>query len=172
MIRSALYAGSFDPVTNGHAGVVRAACRVCERLVIAVGVHHAKLPMLPAADRVKLLQDVCTPIAEAAGCALDVVTFTGLVTQAAIDNGTQVMVRGLRDSADFDYEMQMAGMNAMLAPDIQTVFLPAEPELRPISATLVRQIALMGGDVRPFVPPAVAAKLFSLVSHPDRGDLP
>src|SRR5690606_18333716 len=92
---------------------------------------------------------------------IDVVAFEGLVIDAARENGASVMIRGLRDGTDLDYEMQMAGMNGVMAPDIQTVFLPASPAVRTITATLVRQIASMGGDVRPFVPAPVAEALRS-----------
>lgn len=159
MTRTALYAGSFDPVTNGHLDVIRAAAILVDRLVIAVGVHHAKTPLLVAAERVELLRQVCGPIAAGAECALEVITFDGLVTIAAQGSGAQVLVRGLRDGTDFDYEMQMAGMNAALAPGLQTIFIPATAATRALTASLVRQIATMGGDVSPFVPPAVAARL-------------
>jgi pantetheine-phosphate adenylyltransferase len=93
------------------------------------------------------------------GCELSAITFADLVVTAAQRVGAAMLVRGVRDSTDFDYEMQMAGMNAAMAPDIQTVFLPAAPAVRPITATLVRQIAGMGGDVSSFVPAGVAAQL-------------
>jgi pantetheine-phosphate adenylyltransferase len=106
-----------------------------------------------------MLEETCTPLARRAKCELDFVTFDGLVVDAAKKAGATVLVRGLRDSTDFDYEMQMAGMNGAMAKDVQTVFLPASPAVRPITATLVRQIAGMGGDVSDFVPAAVAARL-------------
>jgi pantetheine-phosphate adenylyltransferase len=159
MARIALYAGSFDPVTNGHLDVVRQAIRLADRLVLAVGVHPGKAPLFSAEDRLAMLQDVCGPLARAAGCQLDCVTFADLVVTAAKRAGAGLLIRGLRDSTDFDYEMQMAGMNGAMAPELQTIFLPASPAVRPITATLVRQIAGMGGDVSAFVPPAVAARL-------------
>jgi len=106
-----------------------------------------------------MLREVCEPLAREAGCELASVTFSGLVIEAARQAGATVLIRGLRDGTDFNYEMQMAGMNETMAPAIQTVFLPASPMVRPITATLVRQIAAMGGDVSPFVPAAVAARL-------------
>jgi len=159
MPRTALYAGSFDPVTNGHLDVVRQAARLCDRLVLAIGLHPGKTPLFPAEDRLAMLQEACGPIAEAAGCEMTYETFGDLVVATAQRVGATVLVRGLRDGTDFDYEMQMAGMNAAMAKDIQTVFLPASPKVRPITATLVRQIAGMGGDVTSFVPPQVAARL-------------
>ena len=106
-----------------------------------------------------MVEEICAPLARAAGCELACVTFADLVVSAARRNGATILVRGVRDATDFDYEMQMAGMNASMAPEVQTVFLPAAPVVRPITATLVRQIAGMGGDVSAFVPAQVAARL-------------
>jgi pantetheine-phosphate adenylyltransferase len=159
MPNSAFYAGSFDPVTNGHLDVVRAAVRLVDRLVIAIGVHPGKAPLFPVEERIAMLAEACAPIAEAAGCELKTTTFSDLAVTAARREGAAVLIRGLRDGTDLDYEMQMAGMNEAMAPDIQTVFLPASPAVRPITATLVRQIAAMGGDVSAFVPAAVVARL-------------
>jgi len=159
MSRIALYAGSFDPVTNGHLDVVRQATRLADRLVLAIGVHPGKAPLFPAEERLAMLREVCGPVGQAAGCQLDYVTFADLVVTAAQRAGAGLLIRGLRDGTDLDYEMQMAGMNGTMAPQVQTVFLPASPAVRPITATLVRQIAGMGGDVSAFVPPAVMARL-------------
>jgi pantetheine-phosphate adenylyltransferase len=125
MALTGFYAGSFDPVTNGHLDVVRHAVRLCGRLVIAIGIHPGN----------------------------------ALAIDAARKAGASILIRGLRDGTDLDYEMQIAGMNETMAPDIQTVFLPASTMVRPITATLVRQIAAMGGDISRFVPPFVAEQL-------------
>jgi pantetheine-phosphate adenylyltransferase len=159
MQRIALYAGSFDPVTNGHLDVVRHAVRLADRLVLAIGVHPGKAPLFTADERLEMLRETCKPLAAEAGCVLDATTFNGLVTQCAHRTGANLLIRGLRDGTDLDYEMQMAGMNQAMAPAVQTVFLPASPMVRPITATLVRQIASMGGDVSAFVPAAVVARL-------------
>ena len=159
MPRTALYAGSFDPVTNGHLDVVRHAVRLADKLVLAVGVNPGKAPLFSANERLGMLKDICGPIARAAKCELECVTFSGLVVEAARKAGATLLVRGLRDSTDFNYEIQMAGMNEAMAPSIQSVFLPASPAARPITATLVRQIAGMGGDVTAFVPADVVARL-------------
>ncbi|HET7851098.1 MAG TPA: pantetheine-phosphate adenylyltransferase [Pseudolabrys sp.] len=157
--RTALYAGSFDPVTNGHLDVVRQAARLADRLVLAVGVHPGKKPLFSADERLAMLQETCEPIARGEACKLACVTFDNLVVEAARKEGAILLIRGLRDATDFDYEMQMAGMNAAMAPKVQTIFLPASADVRPITATLVRQIAGMGGDVSAFVPASVAARL-------------
>jgi pantetheine-phosphate adenylyltransferase len=155
MTRTALYTGSFDPVTNGHLDVVRHACRLVDRLIIAIGVHSAKAPIFTAEERAAMLRASCEPIAREEGTALEVVTFDDLAIHAARRHGATIFVRGLRDGTDLDYEMQMAAMNASMAPEVQTVFFPASPTVRPITATLVRQIAALGGDVSGFVPALV-----------------
>ncbi|PZN99768.1 MAG: pantetheine-phosphate adenylyltransferase [Hyphomicrobiales bacterium] len=166
MTRTAFYTGSFDPVTNGHADVIASAARLCDRLVLAIGVHPGKAPLLAAEQRATLLREVAAPLLAATGATLDVVTFDDLAVDAARRAGATIIVRGLRDGTDLDYEMQMAGMNAVMAPDIQTVFLPASHAVRHITATLVRQIAAMGGDVAPFVPAAVLPALRERFARP------
>lgn len=159
MPRIALFAGSFDPITLGHLDVVRNAVRLADKLVLAIGVHPGKTPLFSAQERQAMLEEICAPLAREAGCELVGVTFAGLVVTAAREAGATVLIRGVRDVNDFDYEMQMAGMNAVMAPQLQTVFLPASPAVRPITATLVRQIAGMGGDVSSFVPAPVVSRL-------------
>ena len=162
MTRTALYPGTFDPLTNGHVDMLQASLRLADRLVVAIGVHPSKTPMLDAGERVALIEEVVTPMAKAAGVELQVETFGNLVVDFAAEMGATILVRGLRDGTDLDFEMQMAGMNRSMAPQLQTVFLPASPQDRHITATLVRQIAGMGGDITHFVPPAVARRLSAL----------
>jgi pantetheine-phosphate adenylyltransferase len=126
---------------------------------LAIGINPGKAPLFSAEERLTMLKEICGPLAREAKCELACETFSGLVVEAARKAGATLLIRGLRDSTDFDYEMQMAGMNETMAPSIQSVFLPASPAVRPITATLVRQIAGMGGDVSAFVPPAVAVLL-------------
>jgi pantetheine-phosphate adenylyltransferase len=159
MPRIALYAGSFDPVTNGHLDIVRQAVRLADRLVLAIGVHPGKIPVFTPQERMDMLEEVCRPVAREAGCEIGYLTFDDLVVNAAQRESATLLIRGLRDGTDLDYEMQMAGMNGAMVPEVQTVFLPASPMVRPITATLVRQIAKMGGDISHFVPAPVAARL-------------
>lgn len=162
MTRTALYPGSFDPPTNGHIGMLKASFGLCDRLVVAVGLHPSKQPVLAAAQRVDLLEAVVGPLAKAAGVELEVRTFDNLVVEFARQVGATLLIRGLRDGTDLDYEMQMVGMNETLAPELQTVLLPARPHDRHISATLVRQIRALGGNIEPFVPDTVARALEDL----------
>jgi pantetheine-phosphate adenylyltransferase len=158
-MRVGLYPGSFDPVTCGHVDIVRRARHFVDRLVIAIGTHHAKEPLFSVDERVTLARAAIDPVAKEIGLSFDVTTYDGLTVDAARQAGASIIVRGLRDAGDFDHEMQMAGMNQALAPEIETVFLASSPNSRHIAASLVRQIAAMGGDVAAFVPPVVTAAL-------------
>ena len=157
--RIALYAGSFDPLTNGHLDVLKAALAVADTIYAAIGIHPGKTPLFSFEERVDLIEAVAKAELGVNRDRIKVVAFDGLVVDAARQQGCSIMIRGLRDGTDLDYEMQMAGMNETMAPDLQTVFLPASPSVRTITATLVRQIASMGGDIRPFVPAVVAPAL-------------
>lgn len=153
------YPGSFDPLTFGHLDIIARAGKISDRLVLGVGVHHGKKAMFSADERVQMLRQETAELQARTTSAIEVVTFDNLAVDAAREHGAQLIVRGLRDGGDFDYEMQMAGMNAGLAGDIETIFLASSPEVRHITASLVRQIAMMGGDVSPFVGKHVAARL-------------
>jgi pantetheine-phosphate adenylyltransferase len=159
MPRIALYPGSFDPVTNGHLDVVRHAVGLCDRLIVAIGVHPGKKPLYSTEERLDMVRAVFGPVAAKAGCGFDATTYDNLTVTAAQKVGATIMVRGLRDGTDLDYEMQLNGMNETMAPEVQTVFVPASAAVRPITATLIRQIAAMGGDVSAFVPPSVVVSL-------------
>ena len=158
-VRRAFYAGSFDPVTNGHVDVLSHACRLADHLTVAIGVHPGKQPLFTVAERAIMIRQSCEAVAKAEGTEVEVIEFDDLAVEAAKRASATILIRGLRDGTDLDYEMQMAGMNQSLAPQIQTVFLPSSPMVRPITATLVRQIAQMGGDVSSFVPLFVAENL-------------
>lgn len=153
------YPGSFDPLTNGHLDVIERACKLVDALVIAVGTHHSKKPLFSHEDRLALLRNTLEPIGRRTETEFSVVDFDGLMVQAARAHGAKLIIRGLRDTTDYNFEMQMVGMNAQMAPDLQTVFLPSSPHVRHISATLVRQIAEMGGDISAFVPANVLKAL-------------
>ena len=159
--RTAIYGGSFDPLTNGHLDVLKGALAIADKVFVAIGIHPGKAPLFSLDERMALIEDSArAELPDGAG-RIEVVSFDDLIIQAARKHGASILIRGLRDGTDLDYEMQMAGMNETMAPELQTVFLPASPSVRTITATLVRQIASMGGDIRPFVPAAVAAALAS-----------
>jgi pantetheine-phosphate adenylyltransferase len=159
MPRIAFYAGSFDPVTNGHLDVAKQAVILCDRLIVAIGINPGKKPLFSIEERLAMIQDVFGPLAAKAGCKLEAITYENLTVAEAQKHGATIMIRGLRDGTDLDYEMQIAGMNEAMAPEVHTVFVPASVAVRPITATLVRQIASMGGNVSSFVPASVAASL-------------
>ena len=156
---TAFYPGSFDPMTNGHLDVLVQALNIARSVIVAIGVHPGKTPLFSFEERGTLIRESLAELLPERASDISVVSFDNLVVDAARAHGASLLVRGLRDGTDLDYEMQMAGMNRQMAPDIQTVFLPAGTASRPITATLVRQIAAMGGDVSAFVPRAVHAAL-------------
>ncbi|MEM7068093.1 MAG: pantetheine-phosphate adenylyltransferase [Pseudomonadota bacterium] len=160
MKRIAYYPGSFDPLTNGHLDVLLQAASLADELVIGIGVHPGKVPMFSFEERSELISTVMREH----DIDVRVEAFDNLVVDAARKSGASILIRGLRDGTDLDYEMQMAGMNGTMAPEVTTVFLPASPTVRAITATLVRQIAKMGGDVSQFVPTAVNDALKNKVS--------
>jgi len=159
MPRIAFYSGSFDPMTNGHLDVMMHAAALCDRLVVGVGTHPSKSGLFTVEERLAMIREAAGDLLSRENCELEAVAFSGLAIEAARAAGAGIIVRGLRDSTDFDYEMQMAGMNGAMAPELRTVFLPASSPVRPITATLVRQIAQMGGEVAPFAPPNIVAAL-------------
>ena len=159
MTRVAFFSGSFDPMTNGHLDVIEHATALCDRLVVGVGSNPNKAGLFTVEERLELIREAAAPIMAKALVSSRWSDFTGLAVEAAREAGATLIVRGLRDGTDFDYEMQMAGMNGAMAPELRTVFLPASSPVRPITATLVRQIASMGGDVTPFAPPNVVEAL-------------
>lgn len=166
MTRTALYTGSFDPLTNGHYDVIGNAFAICDHLIVAIGAHPSKTALFSPAERAALVKAACEPLAKQRKCQLTVQVFDGLAIEAARAAGATLFVRGLRNGSDLDYEMEMAGMNRVMAPAIHTIFVPASGSVGHITATLVRQIASMGGDVTPFVPKAVAKALAAKFAKP------
>lgn len=161
MARIAFFPGSFDPLTNGHVDVIRGALELAEHLVVAIGIHPRKKPLFSTEARVDMLNEVIASMAPDPD-SVSVIHYEGLLVDAARKAGASLIVRGLRDAGDIAGELRMAAMNQDLAPKLQTVFLPATPKHRHISATLVRQVAEMRGDVSAFVPAVVAARLAEL----------
>jgi pantetheine-phosphate adenylyltransferase len=159
MTRIGFYSGSFDPVTLGHTDVIERACRLVDKLVIGIGLHPSKSPLFSAEERIEMLSMEIMSIAHATSGGVEIVTFSNLTVDAARSHKASVIFRGLRDGTDFDYEMQMAGMNGAMAPNVETVFVSASPNVRHIAANLVRQIALLGGDPSAFVSEEVARRL-------------
>ena len=163
MARTGFYPGSFDPVTYGHLDIIARSARLVDKLVLGVGTHPGKQTLLDEKTRVGLLERVVKPISEHTGVTISVVTYTDLTVDAARRAHAGLVIRGLRDATDFDYEVHMGQMNGALAPDIETVFLAASPATRMIASSLVKQIAKMGGDISLFIPKeaqaAVAAAL-------------
>jgi pantetheine-phosphate adenylyltransferase len=158
-MKTALYTGSFDPLTNGHLDVLAQMLKIADNIVVAIGVHPGKQPQFSFDERASMIAAVAEASFGRRAGDISVVSFDGLAVEAAKRADAHMIVRGLRDGTDFDYEMQMAGMNGAMVPEIPTIFLPASPASRHITATLVRQIASMHGDVSAFVPKLVAAAL-------------
>lgn len=153
-LRHALFPGSFDPVTRGHIDIVRRAAELFGRVTIAVASNSAKRELLPLATRLALLHEVTASIP-----GVNIAQVDGLTVEGARALGANVIVRGLRNASDFEYESQMALCNRAMASELETVFLPSSPEHAHISSTLVRQVAEMGGPVELFVPECVARAL-------------
>ncbi len=156
---TAIYPGTFDPITLGHEDIVRRAARLFDRVVVAVAAGHHKQAMFDPQARLAMVRDTVGAID-----GVDVVPFSGLVVEFAAAQRAVVMLRGLRSSTDFDYEGQLAGMNRRLAPQIETVFLTPADSLQHISSTLVREIAKLGGQVGQFVSPQVLDRLLAKVA--------
>lgn len=153
-MRSVVYPGTFDPITNGHSDLIQRAASLFDRVVVAVAVDTGKDPAFDIERRVALAKHVLQDVRE-----VEVMRFSGLLVHFARDNGTPVIMRGLRAVSDFEYEFQLAGMNRRMAPDVETLFLTPAEQYAYISSSLVREIARLGGDVSTFVAPAVQTAL-------------
>ncbi|MGB4466463.1 MAG: pantetheine-phosphate adenylyltransferase [Azovibrio sp.] len=152
--RIAIYPGTFDPMTKGHEDLVRRASRLFDRLILAVAESPSKQPCFPLADRVEMAREILADLEN-----VEVSGFNTLLMDFVHEQGASVIVRGLRAVSDFEYEFQMAGMNRQLYPNVETVFLTPGEQYMFVSASMVREIARLGGDVSKFVQPAVARRL-------------
>ncbi len=151
---TAVYAGSFDPVTNGHLDVMRRAAKLCERVVVAVGIHPTRNPLFSLEERLTLLRAVTSDLEN-----VEVATFSGLLITYCTEIGAHVLVRGLRHAMDFEYELQIAQANKDMAPEVETLFLPTAVKYGFLTASLVREIASHGGDVSRYAPQQVCDAL-------------
>ena len=157
--RVAIYPGTFDPITNGHMDVITRATKVADRLVIALGEHPDKKTLFTVEERLAMVRAEIEPVNGINGTSIEVKVFSGLLMRFAEEVGATFVIRGLRAVSDFEYELQMAGMNARLNPTVETIFLMASERNLFIASRLVREVARLGGDVSTFVSPRVAAKL-------------
>jgi pantetheine-phosphate adenylyltransferase len=151
---TAVYPGTFDPMTLGHADLMRRAASLFDRLVLGVAAGHHKRTMFTIAERLEMAREIATPFPN-----VEVMAFRGLLRNFVVEVGGKVVVRGLRAVSDFEYEFQMAGMNRQLMPEVETVFMTPSDQFQFVSGTFVREIATLGGDVSKFVAPSVLARL-------------
>ncbi|WP_375427997.1 pantetheine-phosphate adenylyltransferase [uncultured Sphingomonas sp.] len=159
--RIGVYPGTFDPITLGHVDIIRRGARLVDRLVVGVTTNASKSPMFSVDERLAMVEDEVTRI----DGAIEVVPFDALLMHFAQEQGAEVIIRGLRAVADFEYEYQMAGMNQQIARHIETVFLMADVALQPIASKLVKEIAMYGGEIAPFVTPAVRNAMLAKVAR-------
>ena len=159
--RIGLYPGTFDPITLGHADIIRRGAKLVDRLIVGVTTNPSKDPMFTPEERLEMVR---AEVARLGIANVEVEGFNALLVKWAQKKRASVLIRGLRAVADFEYEYQMAGMNQQLDPAIETVFLMADVSLQPIASRLVKEIALYGGDVSKFVTPAVSADLVARVT--------
>ena len=161
MIRTGVYPGTFDPITNGHIDIIERAVKLVDRLVIGVALNRAKGPTFSLDERVEIVREETRHI----DAVIEVIPYENLLMRFAQDIGANVIIRGLRAVADFEYEFQMTAMNQQLDRDIETVFLMADPRHQAVASKLVKEIAVLGGDVTSFVSPSVKARLMEKVGR-------
>ena len=157
---TAVYPGTFDPMTLGHEDLMRRASRLFDKLILAVAAGHHKRTMFTIAERLDIAKEIARPYPN-----VQVVAFRGLLCDFVMANSGNVVVRGLRAVSDFEYEFQMAGMNRQLMPEVETLFLTPSDQYQFVSGTFVREIASLGGDVSKFVAPLVLERLKERVAH-------
>ncbi|NHQ72967.1 pantetheine-phosphate adenylyltransferase [Roseovarius gahaiensis] len=160
-MRIGLYPGTFDPITLGHIDIIRRAAALVDRLVIGVAINRDKGPLFPLEERVALIEAEAAKLSQDIGTEIVVHPFENLLIDCAHDVGAQLIIRGLRAVADFEYEFQMVGMNRTLDNSVETVFLMADATHQAIASKLVKEIARLGGDTSKFVTPAVQSQLMA-----------
>ena len=156
----AVYPGTFDPMTLGHEDLMRRACGLFDKLLLAVAAGHHKRTMFTIDERIDIAKELAQPYKN-----VEVAAFRGLLRDFVVENGGKVVVRGLRAVSDFEYEFQMAGMNRQLMPEVETIFMTPSDQFQFVSGTFVREIATLGGDVSKFVAPSVLRRLQERVTH-------
>jgi pantetheine-phosphate adenylyltransferase len=156
----AVYPGTFDPMTLGHEDLMRRACGLFDKLLLAVAAGHHKRNMFTIDERIDIAKELAQPYKN-----VEVIAFRGLLRDFVVENGGKVVVRGLRAVSDFEYEFQMAGMNRQLMPEVETIFMTPSDQFQFVSGTFVREIATLGGDVSKFVAPSVLRRLQERVTH-------
>ncbi len=157
--RIAVYPGMFDPITLGHLDIIERAIKLVDHLIIGVANNSAKTAMFTLDERVEMIRQETQPLSGGGRATIEVRSFTGLLMKFAEGMGAQMVVRGLRAVSDFEYEFQMVGMNQRLESEVETVFLMADPRHQAIASRLVKEVAMLGGDVSPFTTPRVAELL-------------
>lgn len=150
-----VYPGTFDPITKGHTDIISRGLSLVDHLVIGVATNPSKSPLFTLEERVAMVEREVKPLVTSAGKSCSVISFDELLMKFAERVGAQVIIRGLRAVSDFEYEFQMTGMNYMIHPGIETVFLMADPRYQTIASKLVKEVALYGGKITPFVSPKV-----------------
>jgi pantetheine-phosphate adenylyltransferase len=168
LMRIGLYPGTFDPITLGHIDIIKRACALVDRLVIGVAINRDKGPLFSLEERVEMVAAAGDRLARETGTEIVVHPFENLLIHCAHDVGAQILVRGLRAVADFEYEYQMLGMNRAMDSSVETVFLMAEAKYQPIASKLVKEITRLGGDIHNFVTPEVRARLIEKI-RPELG---
>ncbi|WP_146345123.1 pantetheine-phosphate adenylyltransferase [Falsiphaeobacter marinintestinus] len=164
-MRTALYPGTFDPVTLGHTDIIRRAAALVDKLVIGIAINRDKGPLFTLEERVAMIEAECAVLSEQTGTVIVAHPFENLLIDCAHDVGAQIIVRGLRAVADFEYEFQMVGMNRALDDSVETVFLMADARRQAIASKLVKEICRLGGDVSKFVPPKVNEALKARIAQ-------
>ena len=162
-LRVGLYPGTFDPVTNGHLDVIARAARLLDKLVVGVAISTGKGPLFTLDERVEMVQAEISSIATQNGMVIEVLPYDTLLIDFARKVGASMIVRGLRAVTDFDYEFQMAGMNYRMAPDVETIFLMASERHQFIASRLVKEVAMLGGDISSFVPPLTLERVLQRI---------